>query len=320
MADPLKYFPEPKQKELANQVWNLAATKKDFYSSVCQVSFHKFVSPDAKRVVHAKDWVTYWRQDGEPENNDKVNTQLGHAPGYYSGECIADVEHFFVASFIHLVIGPSITQVAVFGYETLDTALKKPLLNALDAYNNGNDITDAFIEGFPSGWRGWLNSARWNYGQAMRAQSGIAFAAELIEGRGLIPGIDDTAVALARAIDEIRRGIVYLRQAIPPPPRLPKFDTTPPGTCPIDRKPGVPDKEFFLDFKDQTKRSLSAIAKTLYGSWDYWPLLWWHNSHIANPNKLQGLKSIRYREKHTYSPEDFRKAKEHAPSWKSFPA
>lgn len=320
MADPLKYFPEAKQKELANLVWTLAAKKTEFYSTACQVSIHRFVSMDARRVVHAKDWITYWRQDGEKENNDEVNRQLGRSVEYFSGECIADVEHFFVAAFIHLVLGPSVTTAAIYGYETLDILVKNPLKNAVHAHTVGENITDAFINGFPNGWRGWLNSARWNYGQAIQAQSGIAFAAELPEGRSsMITPIDDLAVSAARAMDEIRRGIAFLRQAIPPPPKLPKFDNSPPVVCPVGPKPGVPDKEFPLNFNDPNRRSLSAIAKILYGSWDFWPLLWWHNPNISNPNRLKGMKSIRYRERQTYSAEDFKKAKEYAPSWKNFP-
>jgi len=319
MADPLKYFPEAKQKALAQQVWTLAATKREFYSTICQANFYRFSTQDARRVVHAKDWLTYWRQDGAPDDNDSVNKQLNHLPGYYSGECIADVEHFFVAAFMHLVIGPSLTQVAIFGYETLDTTLKIPLMKAADAYNHGRDIGDAFFSGFPSGWAGWFNRAKWNYGQAIRAQAGIAFAAELLEGRGLVPGVDDNAVAMARALDAIRRGVEYLRRAIPPPAKLPKFDDAPPAVCPINPKPGVPDKEFILNFADPNRRSLSAIAKILYGHFDYWPLLFWHNSKIINPNRLKGLRSVRYREKNTYSPDDLRKAKEFAPSWKQFP-
>ncbi len=319
MADPTIHFPEPRQKELAKQVWTLAATKKDFYATICQVSFHRFVTADARQVVHAKDWITYWRQDGDPESNGNVNVQLGHAPDYYSGECIADVEHFFVAAFMHLILGASLTQVGIFGWETLDTALKKPILNAIDAHNHGRNVTDAFVDGFPNGWRGWLNSARWNYGQAIRAQAGIVFASQLMEGSSMLPIINDPGVAAARAINDIRQGVDYLRKAIPPPPKLPKFDNQPPAVCPIGPKPGVPDKEFILNFADPNRRSLSAIAKLLYGSFDYWPLLWWHNPSIANPNRLKGMRSIRYREKQTYSPNDFQKAKEFAPSWKNFP-
>ena len=84
-------------------------------------------------------------------------------------------------------------------------------------------------------------------------------------------------------------------------------------------KPGVPDKAFTLVFSDPARRSLSAIAKLLYGSHEYWPLLWWHNPGIANPNRLQGLSAIRYREASTYSPADFAAAKAAAPSWKQFP-
>jgi hypothetical protein len=320
MADPLRYFSDPLQREMVTQLWSLAATKQNFFSTICSVNQYRFNSPDAKRVLHAKDWITYYRQDGAPEDNDNVNKQLGKSPGYYSGECIADVEHFFVAAFMEVAIGPALTQVGVVGWETFDTLLKRPVLNALDAHNHGRDVTQAFLDGFPRTFRGWFNSAKWNYGQAIRAQSGIAFGADLIEGQPIVPVVGDAALAVARATQALRDAVNFVERVLAsPPPRIPSFITTPIGTCPIPSAPGIPDKEFKLDFKDPNKRSLSAIAKTLYGSFDYWPLLWWHNPNIKNPNRLQGLTSIRYREKSTYTPSDFSAAQAAAPSWKTFP-
>jgi hypothetical protein len=319
MADPLKYFFDSKERELVSQVWSLAGKKTEFFSTICKVNQYYFASPDAKRTLHAKDWMTYYRQDGAREDNDTVNRQLGHPPGYYSGEAIADVEHFFVAAFMHVAIGPAITQVGIVGWETFDTLLKRPLMNAMHAYNHNQSVGKAFYDGFPSGLRGWFNSARWNYGQAVRAQSGIAFASELIEGKSYIPVFGDIPVTLAQATANLRAAVDFVKRAIPAPPKFPNFGDAPAGICPIPPKPGIPDKEFVLNFADPQRRSLSAIAKLLYGGFELWPLLWWHNPQISNPNRLKGLRSIRYRDKHTYSTSDLQAARQAAPSWKNFP-
>jgi hypothetical protein len=322
MADPLRFFPEAKQKEMAGQVWQLAASKTQFFSTICSINQYRFLTPDAKRVLHAKDWLTFHRQDGSPEDNDHVNAELGKPIDYYSGECIAEVEHFFVAAFMEVAIGPALTQVGVLGWETFDITLKHPILKAMDAHNNGRSITEAFLDGFPKGLRGWLKSVEWNGGQAIRAQSGIVFGSELIEGKlFLIDPSNQAALTAATAAQKLRDAVNFLERvmASDPPPRLPNLGSAPIGTCPIPPAPGIPDKEFVLDFKDPNKRSLSAVAKIVYGSFDYWPLLWWHNPTIQNPNRLQGMRSIRYREKHTYAPSDFQKAKDAAPSWKNFP-
>lgn len=322
MANPLSYFNDAKQRELASQVWSLAATKQTFYSTICRVNQHRFNSPDAKRVLHAKDWITYWRQDGAPEDNDALNKELGHPTGYFSGEAIADVEHFFVAAFMEVAIGPALTQVGILGWETFDTALKRPILKALEADAQGGDVAAAFFNGFPKGLRGWFDSAKWNYGQAIRAQSGIVFGAELIEGQTAMPGLGDGAIAIARATKLLRDAVNFVESALAasPPPRSPLLDGSPIGTCPIPPKAGVEDKEFPLDFSDPNKRSLSAIARTVLGSLDLWPLIWWHNPTIKNPNRLKGLTMVRYRELATYSKDDISKAKAAAPTWKNYPA
>jgi hypothetical protein len=322
MANPLDYFNEAQQRELASQVWNLAATKKAFYSTICRVNQYRFTSPDAKRVLHAKDWLTYWRQDGENENNEALNKQLGHTPEHFSGECIADVEHFFVAAFMEVAIGPALTQVGIVGWETLDTLLKRPIMKAIEADAQGGDVANAFFNGFPKGLRGWFDSAKWNAGQAVRAQSGIVFGAELIEGQTMMPGLGDGAIAIARATKNLRDAVDFVESALaaPTPPRNPVLDGAPIGICPIPRKAGVPDKEFPLDFKDPTKRSLSAIARTVLGSLELWPLIWWHNPAITNPNRLKGLTAVRYRELSTYSKDEISKAKAAAPTWKNYPA
>jgi hypothetical protein len=50
-----------------------------------------------------------------------------------------------------------------------------------------------------------------------------------------------------------------------------------------------------------------------------WPLIWWHNPGIQNPNRLQGLTAVRYRDLDSYTPAEISTAKATAPSWKSFP-
>jgi hypothetical protein len=322
MADPLRHFYDTKQKEMAAQVWALAATKTNFFSTICSINQYRFTTPDAKRVLHAKDWCTYYRQDGAPEDNDAVNQQLGKAKGYYSGECIAEVEHFYVAAFMQIAIGPAITQLGVFGYETLDITLKNPLMKAADAYNHGRDIGAAFWSGFPKGFSGWFNSIKWNGGQALRAQSGIAFGSELAEGQSTMPIVGDLANAVARATVALRDSVNFVERALaePLPPRAPSFGTTPIGTCPIPKPPpGTPDKEFKLDFNDPKRRSLSAVSMAVYNTFDLWPLIWWHNPSLAaNPNKLKGLTHVRYREISTYSQADIAAAKAAAPSWKNY--
>lgn len=318
MADPLRYFYDSKQREMAAQVWKIAGTKTNFYSTICSINQYRFTSPDAKRVLHAKDWVTYWRQDGAPEDNDAVNRELGKPNGYYSGECIAEVEHFFVAAFMEVAIGPALTQVGVVGWEVFDTTLKRPVLKALEADTKGGDVALAFFGGFHKGLQGWFDSAVWNGGQAIRAQSGIAFGADLIEGQTTMPMVGDLSIAISRATVGLRDAVDFVQKALasPPPPR---FSGSPIGTCPIPPKPGVSDKEFKLDFNDPKRRSLSAVSMAVYGSFDLWPLIWWHNPSLAaNPNKLKGLTHVRYRELSTYSQADIAAAKAAAPSWKNY--
>ncbi len=320
MASPLKYFPEAKQREMAAQVWALAATKTNFFSDICSVNQYRFTTPDARQVLHAKDWLTYYRQDGAQEDNDSVNRQLNKAPGYYSGECIADVEHFFVAAFMEVAIGPALTQVGVVGWETFDIVLKRPVLKALEADALGGNVAAAFFNGFHGGLGAWFKSIKWNYGQAIRAQSGIAFGSELLEGQSAIPIIGDGAIAIAKATAALRDAVNFVQKTLAtPPPRMPTFDTSPVGICPISPGPGSTDKEFKLDFNDPKRRSLSAVSMAVYQTFDLWPLIWWHNPSLAaNPNKLRGLTHVRYRELSSYSSSEIAKAKAAAPSWKSF--
>jgi|GEM_PF-2185673 len=55
MADPLRYFYDAKQRELADQIWTIAATKTTFYTTVCSMNRYWFNSSDARRLLHAKD-------------------------------------------------------------------------------------------------------------------------------------------------------------------------------------------------------------------------------------------------------------------------
>lgn len=321
MANPLRYFYEAKQKEMATQVWTIAGAKSGFYSTICRINEHRFTTPDARRVLHAKDWCTHWRQDGAPDDNDALNRELGKAPGYYSGECIAEVEHFFVAAFMQVAIGPAITQIGIVGWETLDVTLKNPILKAEEARIHGRDIGAAFWGGFPKGLSGWFNSIKWNGGQAVRAQSGIAFGSELIEGQSSMPLIGDLATAVARATVGLRDAVNFVERALAeaPTPRLPSFDKSPIGTCPIPYKATVPDKEFKLDYNDPKRRSLSAVSMAVYQTFDLWPLIWWHNPSLAaNPNKLKPLTAVRYRDLSTYTQADIKLAKDTAPTWKNY--
>ncbi|MBM3759633.1 MAG: hypothetical protein FJW36_05235 [Acidobacteria bacterium] len=241
-----------------------------------------------------------------------MNRQLGKDKNYYSGECIADVEHFFVAAFMEVAISPSLTQVGILGWEVFDITLKRPVLKAMEADIHGRDVTTAFLGGFHKGFDGWLKSAKWNGGQAIRAQSGIAFGAEIIEGHTILPL--EPSMGIARATVALRDAVNFVEKVLasPPPPRL---DSAPIGICPIPPKPGVPDKEFKLDFNDPKRRSLSAVSMAVYNTFDLWPLIWWHNPSLAaNPNRLKGLTHVRYRELSTYTQADIAAAKAAAPS------
>jgi len=319
MADPRRYFPEPKQKELAGEVWDLAGRKTGFYSSVCQVNAFRFVSADARRILHGKDWMTHWRQDGGPDDNADVNRELGHTNGYYSGECIADVEHFFVAAFMEIVVGPHLTQVGVWGWETFDILLKGPVLKAVAAQATGRNVGEAFLSGFPSGLKGWFRSVEWNYGQALRAQAGIEFGATTIEGAVSALGMPLDAGLGVHPVKQLRNAVEVLRRANAEVSRgkQPSSPVMPVHSNPAN--PGTADREFRLDFRDPNKSSLSAIARAVYGALELWPLIWWHNPGIRNPNRLQGLTSVRYRDLGTYSPAEISSAKATAPTWKNFP-
>jgi hypothetical protein len=320
MADPLRYFGDPQERELAREVWDLAAKRTTFYSTICRVNQYRFTSPDAHRLVYAKDWLTYWRQDGGSDDNANVNRQLGHPVGYYSGECIADVEHFFTAAFMGIAIGPSLTQLGSAGWETFDILLKNPVLKAGKAYTLGDDVSKAFFDGFPHGWRGWWTSVKWNYGQLLGTeQSGLVFASELPEGFAGLPW-SQVSVSVAKATTDLHDAVDFVRRELStPPPPSPEGGAPPAGKSPVAPKPGVPVKEFRLDFGDPNKRSLSAIAKGLYGSFDLWPLIWWQNPDISNPNRLQGKRSVRYRDLSTYTSGEIAAAKAAAPTWKNYP-
>ncbi len=320
MANPLRYFYEAKQKEMAAQIWDLASSKSTFYSTICSINQKRFLTSDARRVLHAKDWCTYWRQDGEPENNDAVNRELGHPNGYYSGECIAEVEHFYVAAFMEIAIGPGLTQIGVVGWETFDITLKRPLMEAYKAHDDGRNVSEAFFGGFHGGLQAWFNSIKWNYGQVARAQSGLAFGAEILEGRPILLPVDP-AVALAEATVKLRDAINFIEKvrSEPLPTKLPSFDKAPIGTCPIPYKPATPDKEFKLDYNDPKRRSLSAVSMAVYQTFDLWPLIWWHNPSLAaNPNKLKPLTAVRYRDLSTYTQTEIKLAKDTAPTWKNY--
>lgn len=327
MANPTRYFYDAKQKEMAAQVWDIAGTKTGFFSTICRINEYRFVTPAARRVLHAKDWCTFWRQDGDAEDNDRVNHELGKVPGYYSGECIGEVEHFFVAAFMQVAVGPAITQVGIVGWEIFDVVLKNPIKNAFHAHNHGRDVGAAFWDGFPSGFNGWYRSIKWNAGQAIRAHSGIAFGAELLEGRPILPIVGDLVNGVARATVSLRDAVNFVEQALrePPAPRpsappLPSFGTAPIGTCPVPYKPASADKEFQLDFNDPKRRSLSAVSLIVYRTFDLWPLIWWHNPSLAaNPNRLRGITSVRYRDLSTYTKDEIKLAKDTAPTWKNYP-
>ena len=58
-----------------------------------------------KRMIYARDWMTYYREDDGVGGIHSLNAQLGGTD--FTAEEIANVEHFYVAAMIGSMGGPA---------------------------------------------------------------------------------------------------------------------------------------------------------------------------------------------------------------------
>jgi hypothetical protein len=106
MPTPGAYFDDPKESELADRVWAISATlpgKWELHST------HEALNNSAlpwlnKRIIYARDWITYYRELDSDGGVRSLNQALGGT--HYTAEQIGNVEHFYVSALLGTLGGP----------------------------------------------------------------------------------------------------------------------------------------------------------------------------------------------------------------------
>ena len=100
MSDPSVYFGNPREAALARQVWDMAPkVMHDLrYRLHDSHAFFSNLPWSSRRIVYARDWVTYHREMGS------LNRELSSD---YSSTEIANVEHFYCGAILGMIGGPA---------------------------------------------------------------------------------------------------------------------------------------------------------------------------------------------------------------------
>ncbi len=106
MTTPKEYFDDPREADLADRVWRLSATlpgKYELHST--NEWFGNAEWPWVnKRIIYARDWITYYRELDSMGGVQSVNAQLGGTN--FTADEIGNVEHFYVAAMTGSIGGP----------------------------------------------------------------------------------------------------------------------------------------------------------------------------------------------------------------------
>ena len=106
MTAPKEYFDDPREADLAERVWRLSATLPGRYElhSSNEVFGNAAWPWVNKRIIYARDWITYYREQDSMGGVQSLNAQLGGTD--FTAEEIGNVEHFYVAAMIGSLGGP----------------------------------------------------------------------------------------------------------------------------------------------------------------------------------------------------------------------
>lgn len=121
MTTPKEYFDNPREADLAERVWSTSATlpgKYELHST--NEWFGNAEWPWVnKRMIYARDWITYYRESDGVGGTHSLNAQLGGTD--FTAEEIANVEHFYVAAMTGSIGGPvggvALNVIASVGWE-----------------------------------------------------------------------------------------------------------------------------------------------------------------------------------------------------------
>lgn len=106
MTTPKEYFDNAREAELADRVWRLSATLPRNYE--LHSTNQWFASAEwpwiNRRIIYARDWMTYYREADGNGGTTSVNAQLGGTD--YTAAEIGNVEHFYVAAMTGSLGGP----------------------------------------------------------------------------------------------------------------------------------------------------------------------------------------------------------------------
>lgn len=107
MTTPKEYFDNPREAELAEKVWILSAKlpgKYELHSTNDWFANAKWPWVNT-RIIYARDWITYYREDDGVGGIHSVNSQLGGTN--FTAKEIGNVEHFYVAAMTGSLGGPA---------------------------------------------------------------------------------------------------------------------------------------------------------------------------------------------------------------------
>ncbi len=106
MTTPKEYFDNPREADLADRVWRISATLPGKYElhSTNEWFAEAWWPWVNKRIIYARDWITYYREADSTGGTHAVNAQLGGTD--FNAEEIGNVEHFYVAAMTGSIGGP----------------------------------------------------------------------------------------------------------------------------------------------------------------------------------------------------------------------
>jgi hypothetical protein len=106
MPTPKEYFDDPREADLADRVWTKSAQLPGHWE--LQWGNEIFINAKwpwlNKRIIWARDWITYQREYDGLGGTHSLNAQFGTD---FNAIEIADVEHFYVAAVFGTIGGPA---------------------------------------------------------------------------------------------------------------------------------------------------------------------------------------------------------------------
>ncbi|MCW5963731.1 MAG: hypothetical protein KIT83_06820 [Bryobacterales bacterium] len=290
MPEPTRYFADPVERELAEETWKVAANpdRDPAYTWYPPHEQMKLVATSdfERRVITARNWITAMRDQELYYGNGKKG--IDNVKGYYQYVHKRDIaiNNTQIANVEHFYTNAMITLFGGDFYILLNggTLVYEVVLQPL-----------AVMVGNLSLAKGW-NNLKNNWKQLVGPdKDGATFA---LQGKRYAQ-ID---------IQQFFNTDPELRPPSPTRPPVQKPEPPPaagPKTVPV--RPG---------------HSLSAISKELYGTFEYWPLLWDLNPKAVrngNPNRIIVGSTLQYKPLSAYTPAQLADAKKRFPTWKNYP-